>query len=92
MVAYLTGGGPVTPAGPLVTGGPAPNGISPTTLNYSISVGGQSVTQYYLGLTSGFVGLYQTNFKVPKVAAGNYPLVINVNGVLSNAPIISIAP
>ena len=92
VVAYLTGGGPVTPAGPLVTGGPAPNGISPTTLNYSISVGGQSVTQYYLGLTSGFVGLYQTNFKVPKVAAGNYPLVINVNGVLSNAPIISIAP
>jgi len=42
VIAYLTGGGPVTPAGPLATGGPAPNGASPTTLNYSISVAGLS--------------------------------------------------
>lgn len=91
-VAYLTGGGPVTPAGPLATGGPAPNGVSPTTLQYSISVGGQPVTPYYLGLTPGFVGLYQANFKVPNVAAGDYPLVITVNGVSSNAPVVSIAP
>jgi uncharacterized protein (TIGR03437 family) len=79
VVAYLTGGGAVTPAGPLVTGGPAP----PTTLPYSISVGGQAVTQYYLGLAPGFVGLYQANFTVPNVAAGDYPLVITVNGVAS---------
>jgi uncharacterized protein (TIGR03437 family) len=92
VVAYLTGGGSVTPAGPLATGGAAPNGVSPTTLGYSISVGGQQVTQYYLGLTPGFVGLYQANFKVPNVAAGDYPLVITVNGVSSNAPVVSIAP
>jgi uncharacterized protein (TIGR03437 family) len=92
VVAYLTGGGPVTPAGPLATGGPAPNGPSPTTLNYSISVGGQPVTQYYLGLTPGFVGLYQANFQVPNVASGDYPLVITVNGASSNAPVLSIAP
>jgi uncharacterized protein (TIGR03437 family) len=66
--------------------------VSPTTLNYSISVGGQSVTQYYLGLTPGFVGLYQADFKVPDVAAGDYPVVITVNGVSSNAPVVSIAP
>jgi uncharacterized protein (TIGR03437 family) len=92
VVAYLTGGGLVTPAGPLTTGGPAPSGVSPTTLGYSVSVGGQSVAQYYLGLTPGFVGLYQANFKVPNVAAGDYPLEITVNGVSSNAPVISVAP
>jgi uncharacterized protein (TIGR03437 family) len=90
VVAYLTGGGLVTPAGPLTTGGPSPNGISPTKLNYSISVGGQQVQQYYLGLTPGFVGLYQANFKVPNLAVGDYPLAITVNGVSSNAPLISI--
>ncbi len=91
VMAYLTGGGLVTPAGPLATGGAAPNGPSPTTLNYSISVAGQGVTQYYLGLSPGFVGLYQANFLVPQVAAGDYPLVITVNGVPSNAPLLSIA-
>jgi uncharacterized protein (TIGR03437 family) len=90
VVAYLTGGGLVTPSGPLTTGQPSPSGISPTKLNYSISVGGQQVQQYYLGLTPGFVGLYQTNFKVPSIGAGDYPLIITVNGVSSNAPSISI--
>jgi hypothetical protein len=72
VVAYLTGGGPVNPAGPLATGGPAPNGASSAALPYSISVGGQPATQYYLGLTPGFVGLYQANFGSalsPKVMA-----------------------
>jgi uncharacterized protein (TIGR03437 family) len=55
-------------------------------------VGGQPVTQYYLGLTPGFVGLYQANFQVPNVASGDYPLVITVNGASSNAPVLSIAP
>ena len=92
VVAYLTGGGPVNPAGPLETGGASPSGVSPTTLNYSISVGGQSAVPYYLGLTPDFVGLYQANFKVPNLAGGEYPLLITVNGVSSNAPVISIAP
>jgi uncharacterized protein (TIGR03437 family) len=92
VIAYLTGGGPVTPAGPLTTGGPAPNGASPTTLNYSISVAGQTVKPYYLGLTPGFVGLYQADFPVPNVATGDYPVVITVNGVPSNGPVMSIAP
>jgi hypothetical protein len=72
VVAYLTGGGPVNPAGPLAAGGPAPNGASSAALPYSISVGGQPATQYYLGLTPGFVGLYQANFGSalsPKVMA-----------------------
>lgn len=91
-VAYLTGGGPVNAAGPVFTGGPAPAGISPSTLQYSIYVGGQPVTSYYLGLTPGFVGLYQANFKVPNLTAGDYPLVVTVNGLSSNGPLFTIAP
>jgi uncharacterized protein (TIGR03437 family) len=93
VVAYLTGGGPVDPAGPLATGGASPNGASSATLEYSISVGDQPATPYYyLGLTPSFVGLYQANFTVPDLAAGEYPLVITVNGESSNAPVIAIAP
>jgi uncharacterized protein (TIGR03437 family) len=50
------------------------------------------VKPYYLGLTPGFVGLYQADFQVPSVATGDYPVVITVNGVSSNGPVMSIAP
>jgi uncharacterized protein (TIGR03437 family) len=92
LVAYLTGGGAVNPAGPWTTGGAAPNGISPVTSQYSISVGGQQAQQYYLGLTPDFVGLYQANFKVPQLAQGSYPLAVTVAGLQSNAAMIAVAP
>jgi uncharacterized protein (TIGR03437 family) len=92
LVAYLTGGGAVSPAGPWTTGGPAPNGSSPVTSPYSITVGGQQTQQYYLGLTPAFVGLYQANFKVPQLAPGSYPLYLTVAGSQSNAAMIAIAP
>jgi uncharacterized protein (TIGR03437 family) len=90
VVAYLTGGGPVHPSGPWVTGGASPNGISPVTSSYTITVGGQQAQGLFLGLTPGFVGLYQANITVPQIAPGNYPLSIAVNGVQSNGPVISI--
>jgi len=45
----------------------------------------------YLGLTPGFVGLYQANFTVPSLTPGDYPVVVTVGGLSSNAPIISVA-
>jgi uncharacterized protein (TIGR03437 family) len=39
----------------------------------------------YVGLAPGFVGLYQTNFTVPSLTAGSYPMVLTVGGVSSNA-------
>ena len=90
-MAYLTGGGAVNPAGPWTTGGAAPDGASPVTLPYSITVGGQQAQQYYLGLTPGFAGLYQANFEVPQLAPGTYPLSVTVAGSQSNAATIAIA-
>jgi uncharacterized protein (TIGR03437 family) len=91
VVAYLTGGGSVNASGAWMTGGPSPNGASPVTSPYSITIGGQQAQVSYLGLTPGFVGLYQANIKVPQIAPGNYPLSITVNGVQSNGPAISVA-
>jgi uncharacterized protein (TIGR03437 family) len=90
VVAYLTGGGSVNANGPWLTGGASPNGISPVTSSYSITVGGQQAKSFYLGLTPGFVGLYQANIQVPQLAPGNYPLLVTVNGVQSNGPMISV--
>jgi uncharacterized protein (TIGR03437 family) len=89
VVGYLTGGGSVNAKGPWVTGGPSPFGS--VNSPYSITVGGAQAQALYLGLTPGFVGLYQANIKLPQIAPGNYPLLITVNGVQSNGPVISIA-
>jgi uncharacterized protein (TIGR03437 family) len=90
VVAYLTGGGPVAASGMWVTGGPSPSGASPVTSSYSVTVGGNQAETMYIGLSPGFVGLYQANFKVPAIASGNYHLSITINGVQSNEPLISV--
>ena len=91
VVAYFTGGGPVTPSGAWNTGDASPLGQSPVTEDNSVAVNGTPAQVIYVGLTGGSVGLYQANFVVPQVAAGEYPLVINIGGVASPAAFISIA-
>jgi uncharacterized protein (TIGR03437 family) len=91
VIAWFTGGGPVQPAGKLVTGGPAPNGLSWVTGNYSVTVGGiPSPSVIYIGLSPGSVGLYQANFVVPQIAKGTYPVQITIAGQASNGPVISV--
>jgi uncharacterized protein (TIGR03437 family) len=84
VVVYFTGGGPVTAAGKLVSGSPAPAGLSPVTGNNSVTVGGMNATVVYMGLTAGSIGLYQANFLVPQLAKGSYPVVITITGQASN--------
>jgi uncharacterized protein (TIGR03437 family) len=91
VVSYFTGGGPVNPAGPLVTGAPAPAGLSPLSGTNTVKVGGVDATVNYIGLTPGSIGLYQVNFVVPKVAAGDRTLVITIAGQNSNAPLIAVS-
>jgi uncharacterized protein (TIGR03437 family) len=90
VVAYFTGGGPVTATGKLVTGAPAPNGLSPLTGSTTITVDGVSAVVKYIGLTPGSIGLYQANFVIPQVAKGTYSVVITIAGQASNNPLISI--
>jgi uncharacterized protein (TIGR03437 family) len=90
VVAYFTGGGPVNAAGKLVTGAPAPNGLSPVSGTSSVTVNGKAATVGYIGLSPQGIGLYQANFTIPSVAAGSHPLVITIAGQASNRPSISI--
>jgi uncharacterized protein (TIGR03437 family) len=81
VTAWLTGGGPVTASGPLVSGAGAPPGESPVTGSTSVTVGGiSSPSVLYIGLSPGGVGLYQANFQIPQIAKGTYPLVITIDG------------
>jgi uncharacterized protein (TIGR03437 family) len=92
LVAYFTGGGPVNAAGPLVTGAVTPAGLSPVSGPNTVTVSGVAAsTITYMGLTPGSIGLYQADFVVPKVAAGDHPLVITISGQASNNPLIAIS-
>jgi uncharacterized protein (TIGR03437 family) len=94
ITAYLTGGGGFDNAARLQTGVPTPadplNRVS--SLAFSATLGGQGVEVLFLGLTPGLIGVLQANLRVPNLAAGNYPLVVTIGGVASNAPLITVTP
>ncbi|MGO9097452.1 MAG: hypothetical protein ACLQGV_19805 [Bryobacteraceae bacterium] len=91
VTAWFTGGGPVQASGPLVTGSPAPAGLSWVTGSYSATVGTVPVTTIdYIGLAPGSIGLYQLNFIVPQIAKGTYALQIDIAGQASNKPLMNV--
>ena len=93
LVVYLTGGGAVQPTGGAwTTGALAPPGLSPVTAPFSVTVGGLPAPVAYLGLTPGFIGLYQLNVQVPALPAGDHTLVITVNGKASSSALVSVSP
>jgi len=87
----LTGQGPVD--NPVADGVPAPDApISHATSAYSATINGQNANVFFLGLAPGYVGLAQANITVPSsLASGDYPLIITVNGVQSNGPLITVS-
>ncbi len=91
VVAYFTGGGPVQASGKLVTGQPAPSGLSPVTGQNSVTVGGANANVVYMGLTPGGIGLYQVNFNVPQLDKGVYPVVITIAGQASNTAFMNVS-
>jgi uncharacterized protein (TIGR03437 family) len=91
LVAYFTGGGPTEDRGALATGTAAPSGLSPVSNSYGLTVGGQLADVNYVGLTPMFVGLYQANFVVPTVAAGDHPVVLSIGTEASNNPLITVS-
>lgn len=89
---FFTGQGPVISA---IADGDAPAtghtiwAASPVTA----TIGGVSAQVQFAGLAPNFPGVAQINLKIPELASGTYPVVINVGGVLSNAlPITVTAP
>jgi uncharacterized protein (TIGR03437 family) len=89
IIVYFTGGGPVQGGSVLVTGHAAPNQAFQVTEAVSAMINGVASTVDYAGLTPGFIGLYQANLVVPKIAAGDHNLVITIGGTASPATLVS---
>jgi uncharacterized protein (TIGR03437 family) len=81
LILYATGLGPTNPA--------TPTGLAPTTAPTAtlptLTVGGVAATVTFAGIPSGYAGLYQVNFTVPKTVQGNAPVVIRIGGQSSNS-------
>jgi adhesin/invasin len=87
--AYLTGLGPVNPS--IATGAAAPAApLSYVSATVTATIGNVNASVTFAGLAPGFTGLYQVNIVVPQIAAGQYPLQVAANGVLSNSALISV--
>jgi uncharacterized protein (TIGR03437 family) len=87
--AYLTGLGPVNPAG--VTGAAAPsNPLSTVTGSVTAAIGSTPAIVQFAGLAPGFAGLYQVNIVVPSMRTGSYALQVTANGALSNSALLNI--
>jgi uncharacterized protein (TIGR03437 family) len=82
IAIYLTGLGATKPS---VTDGAAAPGTAPLatiTGGITVYVGGVAVPAnqvYYAGLAPTLAGLYQVNFKIPNVPAGNVSLAVQTN-------------
>jgi adhesin/invasin len=90
VIVYLTGQGPTTPS--VQDGSGAP--VSPLALvtgQVSAQIGGKPADVVFAGLAPGFVGDTQVNVRIPQgVEAGDRPVILTINGVSSNAGVISV--
>ena len=91
IVVYLTGVGAVTNT-PLDGFGAPVKPLAYATLTASASIGGQDAPIQFLGLTPYFAGLAQANIQVPQLPAGDYPLIITVNGAASAPAQLAVGP
>ncbi len=96
LAFFITGEGDVT--GGLATGSaPSPsipvNQLPAPRGQFSLTVGGVSVTPLFVGIPYGLVGVTQVNFTVPTNApTGLQNVVVNVGGYKSFAAKINITP
>lgn len=64
--------------------------LSRTATPVTACIGRQPVDVLYAGLAPGFVGLGQFNLGVPAVSTRLQPMIITINGIASNAPVITV--
>jgi uncharacterized protein (TIGR03437 family) len=90
ITVYLTGQGAVN--NPVTDGAATPSSpLSTATAKATATIGPQNAPVQFLGLSPGFVGLAQANIQVPTLPTGDYPLVLNVGGIVSASAVISVS-
>jgi uncharacterized protein (TIGR03437 family) len=77
ITVYGIGFGPVSPA---TAAGTIAMQSTSLANQVTVQIGQIPATVQYAGLAPGFVGLYQFNIEIPSAAAGDQPLVVQVNG------------
>ena len=88
-VLYLTGQGPLDV--PVQPGHAAPSGpLARATLSVELQVDGRPVDVLFAGLTPGFVGLCQVNFRFPDLPPGDYRIRIRFGSFESNEAMVTI--
>ena len=89
MALFITGQGPVTPPAP--DGAAAPGSpLSLIAAPVQVTIGGRNAMVSYQGLAPGFAGLAQVNAIVPPgLTPGDQPVFVTINGIPSNAGVIS---
>jgi uncharacterized protein (TIGR03437 family) len=89
ILIYCTGLGATSPA--VTSGNGAPTSpTSNTVVMPTVTIGGVSSFVSFAGLAPGYVGLYQINAQVPAgVSAGTPQVIVQMNGVQSNATTIN---
>ena len=90
VIVYMTGPGAVNNAIPTGSASPV-SPVSSATGHASATIGGKTADILFLGMAPYFVGVAQADVKVPSLSAGDYPVVITVDGVKSNAPLVSVS-
>ncbi len=90
VTVYLTGQGAVT--NPVTDGDATPSSTPDSaTAAVTATIGPQSATVGFFGLTPEYAGLAQANIQVPVLPAGDYPLVITAGGFVSASAVISVS-
>ena len=67
------------------------NPLAVVTTQPTLTVDGQTAEIFFAGMTPGFVGLDQINFRVPSNArSGKLPVVITQDGQSSNTSALTV--
>jgi uncharacterized protein (TIGR03437 family) len=88
ILVFTTGQGAVSP--PIATGAGPGAELSLPIGKVSATINGQDATVEWAGMTTATAGVMQVHIRIPNLPAGDYPLVISVDGKASNAPLVSV--
>jgi adhesin/invasin len=90
LAIFITGVGQVAPAVPDGTAAP----VSPLSFavgTVTAAIGGKPAQVTFAGLAPGFAGLAQINVQIPAgLSPGDQPVFVSVNGVPSNAGLVTV--